>query len=186
MTNVLRGRARLAALTLLVCLAAAVFAASAATDISIGGTASGKTMPLGNGTFRIVGKYVDPASVTGTYVGTYREVTTGYTACGVFQVATTCSRPFCNLVSGQVTLSSQGKSVVLPIVSVFQVFSAVCLDPVDPSVHDVHLFGCSCGADVISRGYGLPVAAFGGLDGISRPFESVYTDSFALSFGLDY
>src|SRR5919201_2160312 len=84
MTRVFRRTRRLGLLTLLVCAAVAtVGVANAAADVTISGTATGKTIPLGNGSFRIVGTYVDPATpgVGGVYDGTYTELTSGYTSC---------------------------------------------------------------------------------------------------------
>lgn len=190
MTTALRRTRRLGLLTLLVCAAGAtVGVANAAADATISGTATGKTIRLGNGSFRIVGTFVDPATpgVGGTYKGTYTELTSGYTSCNnkIFCAAFTC-----NLIAGQLTFSSAGKSVTLNFNSFLSPqFPSVCLDPVDPEVHDVNLWMNNyvgfCGSGISSRGYGPVYLSSGGMFGSSRHLAGgVYVDTSSLDISL--
>ncbi len=203
MTRVLRRITRLGVLTLVVCAAVAtVSAARAAADITIRGTATGKTIPLGNGTFRMVGTYVDPAApdVTGSYQGTYVEETTGYTSCvigGMYSDACAYRQEFnaCNLISGQITFTSDGKSITVPISysGVLRWNSGVCLDPTDPQIHNFVLVAFVYNGNPPApgtppypdaRGYGT----FWNLDwlafGTSRSVGSVYRDTFTFYIDL--
>ena len=203
MDRLLRRATRLGLLTLLVGAAAAtLFVGRAAADTTISGTATGITIPQGNGTFWIVGTYIDPAvpGVRGTFLGTYVEETTGYTSCILIGMnANLC--PFeaqynaCNVISGRVTFRSQGKSVTVPITSspVQRWDSGVCLDPTDPRIHNVVF------ADFIyngnppppgtppypnARGYGSFADLLFFLSGTSRPIGSVYLDNFTFQLDL--
>ncbi len=184
--------ARLGLIVLLafVAVAAAPGAASAQT---IDGTATGKTIPLGNGSFRIVGTLTDPSApgVVGTYVGTYTEITTGYTSCRFIGFGSIfCDEPSdftCNLIEGEVTFRSRGKTVTLAIGIDFQfgrLASAVCLNPTDPDIHEVHLELVGSG-EGFSRGYGDLMYAYGGMSGTSTPLGgAVYQDNLSFSITL--
>jgi len=203
MERLLRRAARLGVLTLLVGAAAAtLFVASAAADTTISGTATGITIPQGNGTFRIVGTYVDPAipDVRGSFHGTYVEDTTGYTSCILIGMNSN-GCPFeaqynaCNDITGRVTFTSKGKSVTVPITSspVQRWDSGVCLDPTDRRIHNVVF------ADFIyngnppppgtppypdARGYGSFANLLFFLSGTSQPVGSVYHDNFTFQLDL--
>ena len=203
MIRVLRRATRLGLLTLLVCAAAAaLFVANAAADTTISGTATGITIPQGNGTFRMVGTYVDPTApdVTGSYQGTYVQETTGYTSCvliGMNSNGCAYNTQFnaCNLITGQVTFTSEGKSITVPISYswVLRLASGVCLDPTDAHIHNVVLVAFVYNGNPPApgtppypdaRGYGT----FWNLDwlaiGTSRPVGSVYRDTFTFGINL--
>jgi hypothetical protein len=180
---------RLGLIMLLVFAAVAAAPGVAAADV-ITGTATGKTIPLGNGTFRIVGTYTDASTgVAGRYVGTYVEDTTGYTSCRFIGFgAFFCDRPpdvTCNLIHGEVTFRSQGKMLTLGIGVDFpfgRISSAVCLDPTTALIHDVNLelFNGRTPAG-FSRGYGDIDYAYGTMWGTSTPLAGGgYEDTFSL------
>jgi hypothetical protein len=181
-------RLGLIVLLALAALAAAPGAASAQW-IQIDGTATGKTIPLGNGTFRIVGTYTDASKpgVAGTYVGTYVETTTGYTSCITTGDAVfLCSEGVptissCNLIHGEVTFRSQGRMLTLFIASDFSghLTSGVCLTE-DPEIHSVEFRLVGLG-EGFSRGYGDINFVEGYMAGSSTPLAGgVYEDSFEL------
>jgi hypothetical protein len=180
-------------LVMLLVVAAVAAAPGAATAQTITGTATGKTIPLGNGTFRIVGTYTDGSKpgVVGTYVGTYVEDTTGYTSCpliGTYEVF--CDREWnpaafrCNLIHGEVTFRSQGRTLTLLIGTEFPLghaTSAVCLDITNPQIHNVNLELFNGTPAVFSRRYGDLMYAYGTMFGTSTPRgRSAYADSFLL------
>jgi hypothetical protein len=178
---------RLGLLMLLV-LAAVGAAPGTAAPITetITGTATGKTIPLGNGTFRIVGTFTDPSTpgVAGTYVGTYVETTTGYITCPIAGVGAGACGPIdsgnhrCNLVEGSVTIRSRGESSTLLIggdwLSQGRFLSAVCRNRINPEIHDVFLYltGVDSAFDIIATGSML---------GTSTPAQGgIYEDAFSL------
>jgi hypothetical protein len=179
--------------------------APASADIFISGTATGRTIAVGNGTFRIAGTYVDPAvpNVRGTYSGSYTELTTGYTSCrflgfGSIHCGEWPSGPEwrCNLISGELTLSSQGKWVTLQIgngdVYRGRVTAGVCLNATNPSIHDVYFLSLAGNPPWwpyayagISGGYGPVAGAEAYLTGTSTPLGGgVYADHLTLSAQL--
>jgi hypothetical protein len=174
--------ARLGVMTLLV-FAAVAAAPGAATAQTIDGTATGKTIAQGNGTFRIVGTFTDPSTpgIAGTYVGTYVEETTGYTSCRFINLGSFfCIDPAnvtCNLIRGSVTIRSRGESQRFLIGADFprgRAASAVCLNASNPEIHDVFLF--LTGVDSASN-----VVATGSMRGTSTPLAGgVYEDAFRL------
>jgi hypothetical protein len=203
MTRILRKATRLGLLTLLACAAAATLSVPrAAADTTISGTAIGITIPQGNGTFRMVGTYVDPAvpDVTGSYEGTFVEVTTGYTSCVLIgSNSNGCvyetQYNACNLISGQVTFRSQGKSITVPINSdpFLRWTSGVCLDPTDPRIHNVVLVDLVYNGNSPppgtppypdARGYGRFANLEWFLSGTSQPAGSVYHDNFTFQLHL--
>jgi hypothetical protein len=185
-------------------LASLVIPSAASADTLIDGHAKGQTIALGNGTFLIVGIYRDASGALGIYHGTYREVTTGYTSCrstgiGGFH----CGEPMfpnrCNLISGVVTLRSQGKSVTLNIGSAglappaSRIVSGVCLREGDTATRDTYLMltnrtdNWPATVEEFSRGYGILAYAIGSLVGTSTPLaprSPVYIDELTLHLGL--
>jgi hypothetical protein len=175
--------ARLGVLMLLV-FAAVAAAPGAASAQTIEGTATGKTIAQGNGTFRIVGTYTDASTgEVGTYVGTYVEYTTGYTSCPfpTFAGEMACFEDpglaRCNLIRGEVTVRSQGEMLTLSIASqLFPVItSAVCLKGTDdPQSYDVFL-------ELMGSRDGF-IYAEGSMRGTSAPLGGgVYEDTFVIS-----
>ena len=175
----------------------------ASADTSINGTAEGLTIPLGDGTFMIVGTYRDASGARGTYHGTYTELTTGYTSCrstGIGEIfcGTSADWPYrCNLISGVVTLRSQGKSVTLYIGSAglappaSRVVSGVCLREGTTTTRDTYLMltnrtdNWPATVEEFSRGYGILAYAVGSLVGTSTPLGGgIYVDSLTLQLGL--
>jgi hypothetical protein len=189
---------RLGLLGLLVLAVAGVAAsANAAPGVTaIGGPATGQTIPLGNGAFLLVGKYQDPAvpQANGTYVGEYTAVTSGYDTCDLlgFSSIDCFFDPLmhqCNLVEGEMTLRSQGNAVTIPIGDdgIHRIASAVCLDPNDPNLLDVHLESAVLSdppGSVLTRGYGTFLDEFGHIAGTSTPRGNVFDDTFAVSVSL--
>jgi len=163
---------------------------ASATEVT--GSATGKTGPRGNNTFRISGAYADPSTGdVGTYVGTCVEDTTGYTSCpliGTYEVY--CDREWypaafrCNLIHGEVTFRSQGSMLRLLIGSEFPLghaTSAVCVDVTNPHIHNVNIELFNGTPAVFSRGYGDLTYVYGSLFGTSTPRgRGVYDDSFSL------
>ncbi len=136
---------------LVVVLAALTITSVAAADTSLAGQVSGHTIPQGNGTYGVVGHYRDASGATGTYVGTYTELSTGYTSCrdssGAF-CAFGSSAGFsyrCNIIVGVITLRSQGRSVTLNIGRAdvgppgSRIQSGVCLRDGDTTTLDTYL-----------------------------------------------
>jgi len=193
----MKGLLRPARLSLvaLLAFAAAAAAPGAASAQTINGTATGKTIPLGDGTFRIVGTLRDASTrgVVGTYVGTYVEVTTGYTTCrdprGVYcyPKCDGTNYPFCNegynifscnYISGSVTVRLRGESSTFRIggdyISMGYRVSVVCLDQNDPEIHEVELFLTDFDYDI------EPATGF--LGGTSTPGKGgVYEDAFSFA-----
>jgi hypothetical protein len=177
---------------LLACILAAVAAPSGAATAATTGTATGKTISLGNGTYRISGAYRDPSSgASGTYAGTYVEDTIGYTSCsltGTYEVY--CDREWnpaafrCNLIHGTVTFRSQGRMLRLLIGTEFPLghfTSAVCLDDTDPQIHNVSIALFNGTPEAFSRGYGDLMYAYGSMFGTSTPRRNgVYEDRSSL------
>lgn len=180
---------RLGVFVLLVFAAAAAGPAAAMADpISspIEGTATGMTIPLGNGTFRIVGTFTDASTpgIAGTYVGTYVEDTTGYTSCfslsigGQVLCALFPELARCNIIHGSVTIRSRGETNTFFIGGDFflqgRLLSVVCLNRTNPEVHDVDLFLTAVDPTPI------PVAT-GSMVGTSTPAQGgTYEDVFSL------
>jgi hypothetical protein len=189
MKSLFRQPARLG-LIILLAVAAVAAAPGAASAQVISGTATGKTIAQGNGTFRIVGTFTDASTgEVGTYVGTYVETTTGYISCRFIGLgAINCDEPAdftCNLIEGEVTFRSHGRRLTLGIGTDFnfgRISSAVCLDPTNPEIHNVtlELFGTE------SRGYGDPSFVWGSMGGTSTPLAGgVYADTFFLRIFTD-
>jgi len=189
--------ARVGFVVLLLFAAVAAAPGIASADETIQGTATGKTIPLGNGTFRIVGTFTDPSrpGVIGTYVGTYVEMSTGYTTCRFTSITGTancypmcngengpyCNEGFdvvsCNRIQGSVTIRSQGESQTLSIgsewFSVYGAWSAVCLNPSNREIHDVFIF--------LTRTNAIGAVATGSMVGTSTPGPGgLYEDVFQL------
>jgi hypothetical protein len=177
-------------------IAAACWAGVASADVvSIGGDAAGRTIPLGNGTFRVVGTFSSAdTSAKGNYNATYVEDTVGYTSCdrlgfGVLDCFLDPAAHQCNLIHGQITVNTSGNSVSLPIgADGFQrVTSAVCLDPDHPGQYVVHL---DSAVDTLppggveTKGYGTFTTVFGHLTGTAAPLGNVYADSLTLGLTL--
>jgi len=177
-------------------VAAACWTAVASADsVSIGGNATGRTIPLGNGTFRVIGTFTDAnSSQNGNYSGMYTEDTVGYTSCdrlgfGVIDCVLDPAAHQCNLIHGSITFNSAGSSVTLPIGSnaLGRVTSAVCLDPNNPGQYLVHLESAveTLPPDaVVTKGMGTFTTAFGHVAGTAAPLGRVFADSFALVVSL--
>jgi hypothetical protein len=195
MKRVLLNPARLGVAVLLV-FAAAAAGPEAASATEITGTATGKTSPRGKGVFRISGAYKDPSTdEAGTYAGTYVEDTTGYTSCpltGTYEVY--CDHEVnpaafrCNLIHGEVTFKSRGRTLTLLIGTEFPLghaISAVCLDSTNPQIHNVNLELFNGTPALFSRGYGDLMYAYGTVFGTSTPRgRAAYEDSFRLSIDM--
>jgi hypothetical protein len=170
---------------------------------TITGQASGKTVPLGDGNFLVVGTYRDSLGVPGTYFGRYHEVTTGYNSCrstGIGEVFCGSSGfPYrCNLIRGEITLRSVGRVLNLIIGSagffppLSRLQSAICQQEANPAIHDTYLMLANRVANFpateeeFSRGYGLLDEVRGSLIGTSTPAggSPVYSDDLALQLTL--
>ena len=195
--SLFRSRARRAACCAIVAaVAASSWAAVASADVvSIGGNATGRTLPLGNGTFRVIGTFTDAGtSLNGNYNGTYTEDTVGYTSCdrlgfGVIDCLLDPAAHQCNLIHGTITFSSAGNSVTLPIGSnaLSRVTSAVCLDPDNPGQDLVHLESAVetlPPGGVVTKGLGTFTTAFGHVAGTAAPQGHVFADSFTFVVSL--
>jgi hypothetical protein len=201
--EMLRGRAnRRLGLLVAAVLTALALPSLGAADTFIGGTATGRTLALGNGTFQVVGTYRDAAGEVGTYHGTYTEVTTGYTSCrstGIGEIfCGTAAFPYsCNLIAGEITLRSRGRYVTLHIGPASlgppgsRVQSGVCLRE-GSAQRDTFLMVTNrtnvwpATVEEFSRGYGILAWAQGALVGTSSPLGGgrVYAEELALDLGL--
>jgi len=168
--------------------------ASAQFIVLASGTATGKTIPLRDGTFRIVGTYTDASGARGTYLGTYVEDTTGYTSCPYigFDEDNCLFQPAeyqCNRIHGEVTFRSQGKVLTLRIAIqpwYGRSYSSICLDPTNPETHDVGLWLFAGTPDDFSRGYGDLNYAYGNMYGTSTPLAGgLYANTFSFQILTD-
>jgi hypothetical protein len=123
-------------------VAALVFAGVAS---AVTGTAKGIELPQGDGIYALQGTWTDSVSgINGTYTGTlvnrgdYTTCLPIYAGC---QPYTPPELRHCNTVHGEITFKAQGESVTFFISSLsFMSFPpSVCLDPNDPSAHNVNL-----------------------------------------------
>jgi|RhiMethySRZTD1v2_1073278.scaffolds.fasta_scaffold189007_1 hypothetical protein len=183
-------------------LAALAIPSLAGAVMFIEGSARGHTIALGDGTYLIVGTYRDATGEVGTYSGRYTEQTTGYTSCRSTGIGSIhCGEPGfpfrCNLVTGEVTLRSRGKSVTLHIGAAglgspaARIQSGVCLQDDSSENRDMFLMLTNrtqvwpATEEEFSRGYGIIAYAEGSLVGSSRPLGgSVLADEFDLDLGL--
>jgi hypothetical protein len=207
-TNSLAGminRRTILALLAIAATLAAVPSLARADDptTTITGQASGRTVPLPDGDFLVVGTYSDSQGVSGTYFGRYHEVTTGYNSCrstGIGEIF--CGTPGfpyrCNLIRGEITLRSVGRVLNLMIGSagffppLARLQSGICQQETNPAIHDTYLMLTNIAhnfpatEEEFSRGYGLLNMVLGSLTGTSTPLGSspVYSDDLALQLTL--
>jgi hypothetical protein len=203
------GRKRRRALLGCALVALALAAPSAVSaDAQISGHASGMTIRTGDGSYLLVGTYTDALGAPGTYHGSYRESTTGYTSCrgqGIGVIY--CDNPpfstglpyRCNLIAGEITFRSlAGKEITFDIGSGgfappdSRIVSGVCQQQADPNVHDTYLLLLNrtnlwpATTEEFSRGYGLLNYAVGSMIGVSSPRGSspIYADELTLQLNL--
>lgn len=151
---------------------------------SIVANARGVTIPLPNGTFKLVGVFTADDGMVGTYAGEYVEETTGYTSCldtfgGSGPSCWVTPPPRCNRVIGEITFRFRGETAHFLIrngatSATWRFRSGVCLGVADPSVHGVDLWLIHSLVQFSQdpRGY---------MHGTSRPLGGgVYADDFSL------
>jgi hypothetical protein len=175
-------------------LAALVCAGVASADIiTISGTGKGVEVPKDDGVYALRGTWSDSATgAHGTYAGTLDNVG-DYTTCIPQIFGCTPFTPpelqHCNVVRGEITFSLPGKSFSLPILPIFSqigIFSYICLDPNDPSLHNLHFEFYRVGPPAFTVGYGDIVFGRGTLTGTSAPAgaSGVFLDRFGFSVNL--
>jgi hypothetical protein len=121
--------------------------APAQESIRVDGTATGRVVPLGSGSFRLVGTFVDSATgQRGSFVGSFVETTTGYISSrGQTGHPLSTPDPRCNHLSGEITIRlTDGVRFVAVISDLSPIpfertHSAICLSLTNPAERELYV-----------------------------------------------